>query len=427
MRRLIGWPDPTKVAVSAAVVLLLAAYAWIALLPIFLPTTPRADDFQDYKFAAQQIASGSDPYANFIRTRVPWDWSLNSGYIYPPAFAATLVPLTWISNDLAVRIWLILIELAVVLSVLLIYRSIGPPSRAELLALVAVLVTFFPLINSAMTGTMNALILLLLTGAWAAWRSGRDVASGVMTAVAAVFKLFPLALLPYLAWRRHWKLLAAMIGTGLAGIVAGFLVTGFDHNLYYYREILPHISAGTGFRENQSIAGVTARLCAPATAENGGDAGWCGRLLDWPLVLALLAGVLTVARRGSRSGLEFALAIATLPLISTVTWSFHLVIRILPIALLIRAVFTGHTSRLATRLLIVAWLCFSIGPAIHYLLIVHPLPHWPGIADLGQRAITWLFSQTYFIGMVILVASLRAAVRRQLPAHARSDRVAAAA
>src|SRR5690349_21744034 len=185
---------------TAAVALLLAAYAWIALLPIVLPATPRADDFQDYKFAAQQIATGGNPYANFIRTRVPWDWSLNSGYIYPPAFAATLVPLTWIGNDLAVRIWLLLIEVAVVVSLLIIYRSIGPPSRAELLALVAVLVTFFPLINSALTGTMNALILLLLTGAWAAWRSGRDLSSGVMIAVAAVFKLFPLALLPYLAW-----------------------------------------------------------------------------------------------------------------------------------------------------------------------------------------------------------------------------------
>lgn len=413
MRRLIGWPDPGKLSISAAIAVLLAAYAWIALLPIFMPGTPRADDFQDYKFAAQQIATGGDPYANFIRTRVPWDWSLNSGYIYPPAFAATLVPLTWISNDLAVRLWLLVIELAVVVSLLIIYRSIGPPSRAELLALVAVLVTFFPLINSAMTGTMNALILLLLAGAWAAWRSRRDVPSGVMTAVAAVFKLFPLALVPYLAWRRHWKLLAAMMLTGGAGILAGLLVTGLDHNLYYYREILPHISSGTGFRENQSIAGVTARLCAPATAENGGDAGWCGRLLDWPLVLALLAAVLIVANRATRSGLEFALAIAALPLISTVTWSFHLVILILPIALLIRGVFTSKTSRRATRLLVIAWLCFSVGPAIHYLLIVHPLPDWPGLTGLVPRALTWLFAQTYFIGTVIVVGSLWIAVRTE--------------
>ncbi len=81
MRRLIGWPDPRKVVISAAIALLLGAYARIALLPILSTTTPRADDFQDYKFAAQQTVPGGDPYANFIRTRVPWDWSLNSGYI----------------------------------------------------------------------------------------------------------------------------------------------------------------------------------------------------------------------------------------------------------------------------------------------------------------------------------------------------------
>lgn len=427
MRRLIGWPDPRKVVISAAIGLLLGAYAWIALLPILSTTTPRADDFQDYKFAAQQIVTGGDPYANFIRTRVPWDWSLNSGYIYPPAFAATLVPLTLIPNDLAVRIWLIAIELAVVLSLLIIYRSIGPPSRAELLALVAVLVTFFPLINSAMTGTMNALILLLLTAAWAAWRSRKDAACGVLTAVAAVFKLFPLALIPYLAWRRHWRLLATMMVTGVAGIVAGFLVAGLAHNLYYYREILPHISAGTGFRENQSIAGVTARLCAPSTAENGGSAGWCGRLLDWPLVLALLAGVVTATNRATRSGLEFALAVATLPLISTVTWSFHLVILILPIALLVRRVFTGQASRVATRLLVAAWLCFSVGPAFHYLLIVHPFPHWPGATDLVLRALSWLFAQTYFVGTVIIAASLWVAIRAERVHQAAPELAAAAA
>ena len=413
VRRLLGWPDPRQVALSALIGILLAFYAWRFLLPLLGPQAPRADDFQDYLFAAQQIATGGDPYANFVRNHVPWDWSLSSGYLYPPAFAVLLIPLTWISNDLAVRIWLFLIQAAVLASLLIIYRVIGRPSRAELLALVAVLTTFFPLANTVLAGTMNSLLLLLLTGAWACWHRRRDVAGGVLVGAAAVFKLFPAALLPYLAWRRHWKLLAAAAVTGLAGVGLGLAVTSLDHNIYYFREMLPHLAAGTGYRENQSLAGVAARICDPDTTNAGGSAGWCGRLIDWPAVLVLLTIVWRLTSRASRSGLEFALAVTALPLISSVTWSFPLVILILPIALLVRQAMSGRMPRGQIRALLGAWVCFSAAPAVHYLLIVYPLPHWTGVLDLMPQGITRLVGEAYFIGTMIVFASVVVALRKE--------------
>jgi hypothetical protein len=413
VRRLLGWPDPRQVALSALIGSLLAFYAWRFLLPLLGPQAPRADDFQDYLFAAQQIATGGDPYADFIRSHVPWDWSLSSGYLYPPAFAVTLIPLTWVSNDLAVRLWLFLIQAAVLASLLIVYRVIGRPHRAELLVLVAVLTTFLPLANTVLAGTMNSLLLLLLTAAWACWSRRRDVASGVLVGAAAIFKLFPAALFPYLAWRRQWTLLAAAAVTGLAGLALGLAVTGLDHNLYYFREMLPHLAAGTGYRENQSLAGVAARLCDPNTANAGGSAGWCGRLIDWPAILVLLAIVLRATSRASRSRLEFALAVTALPLISSVTWSFPLVVLILPVALLVRQALSGQMSRLQIRALLLAWICFSAAPAVHYLLIVYPLPHWTGLLDLLPQGITRLLSEAYFIGTVIVFASVWVALRNE--------------
>ena len=413
VRRLLGWPDPGQVALSALIGILLAFYAARFLLPLLAPQAPRADDFQDYLFAAQQITVGGDPYADFVRNHVPWDWSLSSGYLYPPAFAVTLIPLTWVSNDLAVRIWLFVIQAAVLSSLLIIYRVIGSPRRAEMLAVVAVLTTFFPLANTVFAGTMNSFLLLLLTGAWACWLRRRDVMTGTLVGVAAIFKLFPLALLPYLVWRRHWKLVAALSLTGLGGLAVGLVVTSLDHNIYYFRDMLPHLAAGTGYRENQSLAGFTARICQPSTADAGGSAGWCGRLLDWPLILLLLAIVLRATSRAARSGLEFALAVSALPLISSVTWSFHLVILILPIGLLIRLAFTGALSRAAGRVLIAAWLCFSVLPAFHYLLIVHPLPHWPGVLDVMPMGLARLTGEAYFIGTVIIFASVWVALRNE--------------
>jgi len=427
VRRLLGWPDPGQVALSALIGILLAFYAARFLLPLLAPQAPRADDFQDYLFAAHQIAAGGDPYANFIRNHVPWDWSLSSGYLYPPAFAVTLIPLTWVSNDIAVRLWLFLIQAAVVASLVIVYRVIGGPRRAELLAIVAVLTTFFPLANSVYAGAMNSLLLLLLAGAWACWQRRQDLAGGVLVGTAAIFKLFPLALLPYLVWRRHWKLIGALWLTGAAGLGAGLIVTSLDHNIYYFRDMLPHLAAGTGYRENQSLAGFTARICQPSTADAGGGAGWCGRVLDWPLTLGLLFIVLRVTSRTSRSGLEFALAISALPLVSSVTWSFHLVILILPIALLIRLAFSGALSRTAGRFLIAAWLCFSVLPGLHYLLIVHPLPHWPGLLDVVLVGVTRLASEAYFIGTVIVFASIWVALRneRQLQTAAQTPALAA--
>lgn len=427
MRRILGWPDPRQVTVSALIALLLAVYTYLYLLPLLGPHAPRADDFQDYLFAAHQLASGGDPYANFIRNHVPWDWSLSSGYLYPPAFAVFLIPLTWVSNDLAVRIWLVLIQAAVAASLLIVYGVIGRPRRGELLCLAAVMTTFFPLASSVLTGTMNSLLLLLLTGAWATWQRRQDVTSGVLIGAAAVFKLFPLALLPYLAWRRHWKLLAAVGVTGLAGLVLGLAVTSFDHNLYYFRDMLPHLAAGTGYRENQSLAGFTARICQPSTANAGGSAGWCGRALDWPLVLFLLFIVLRATSRPTRSGLEFALAVTTLPLISSVAWSFHLVVLILPIALMIRQAFTGAMSRRAGRFLLAAWLCFSVGPALHYLLIYHPLPQLPGILEVIPDGVTKLFGEAYLIGTVIVFGSVWVALRNQRRLESRTDLLAPAA
>src|SRR5947207_4264062 len=413
VRRLLGCPAPGKLALSALSGILLAFSAARFLLPLAAPHAPRADDFQDYLFAAQQIAAGGDPYANFISNHVPWDWSLSSGYLYPPAFAVTLIPLAWVGNDLAVRIWLFVCQAAVLASLVIVYRVIGAPRRAELLAVFAVLTTFFPLANSVFAGAMNSVLLLLLTGAWACWQRRQDIAGGVLVGAAAIFKLFPLALLPYLVWRRHWKLVGAVCLTGLLGLAAGLVVTSLDHNIYYFRDMLPHLAAGTGYRENQSLAGFTARICQPSTADAGGSAGWCGRLLDWPLILLLVVVVLRATSRASRSGLEFGLAVSALPLISSVTWSFHLVILILPIVLLIRLAFTGALSRVAGRVLIAAWLCFSVLAAPHYLLIVHPLPPWPGVLDVMPMGLTRLTGEAYFIGTVIIFASVWVALRNE--------------
>jgi hypothetical protein len=125
--------------------------------------------------------------------------------------------------------------------------------------------------------------------------------------------------------------------------------------------------------------------------------------------------------------LEFALAVTTLPLISSVAWSFHLVVLILPIALLIRQAFTGTMSRRAGRFLLAAWLCFSVGPALHYLLIYHPLPQLPSILELLPMGVTRLFGEAYVIGTVIVFGSVWVALHNERRLEAAAAELAPAA
>jgi hypothetical protein len=64
------------------------------------------------------------------------------------------------------------------------------------------------------------------------------------------------------------------------------------------------------------------------------------------------------------------------------------------------------------------WVCFSAAPAIHYLLIVYPLPHWFGPLDLIPLGVTRLMGEAFFIGMLIVFASVCVALRNERRAEA---------
>jgi glycosyl transferase family 87 len=235
-----------------------------------------------------------------------------------------------------------------------------------------------------------------------------------------VIKLIPLALIPYLLVRRHIRLLLAAAAVALLGVALGLVVTSPTHSLHYFRDMLPQLSAGSGYRENESLSGLASRLCNPASAEMGGNGGWCGRTVAWPAIAAVLGLVMVATRQRRRPGLEFGLAVAALPLVSSVTWGFHLVLLLLPIALLLHHHFrVARLPRGRVRVLLLAWLCFSVLPGVHYLLVFRPLP--PGLGTLVTRVV----AESYLLGTLLLFAVIWQTVRQA--ARTQADQVAAAA
>ena len=119
------------------------------------------------------------------------------------------------------------------------------------------------------------LLAMMMYGFWSI-RQQRPWLAGSMFALATAIKVFPIAVLPYLLWRRQWKALASM-----AVFLVVFLfvvpapVRGFQHNIaelktWYQGMVATSSEKGFGQRDeqnwswvNQSIIAVTHRLTRP--------------------------------------------------------------------------------------------------------------------------------------------------------------------
>ncbi|MBR0694684.1 DUF2029 domain-containing protein [Bradyrhizobium lablabi] len=125
-------------------------------------------------------------------------------------------------------------------------------------------------------GQPNLMLLaMLLYGFWLLRRE-RPWLAGSMFALATAIKVFPIAVLPYLVWRRRWRAVASMmvfLGVFLFVLPAPF--RGFQHNVselktWYQGMVGTSSEKGFGQRDeqnwswvNQSIIAMTHRLTRP--------------------------------------------------------------------------------------------------------------------------------------------------------------------
>jgi len=123
--------------------------------------------------------------------------------------------------------------------------------------------------------TNLVLLALMLFGFWLL-QHGRPWMGGSMFALATAIKVFPVAVFPYLIWRRQWAAVASMVvflGVFLFVLPAPF--RGFEHNAselktWYQGMVGTSSEKGFGQRDeqnwswvNQSIIAVTHRLTRP--------------------------------------------------------------------------------------------------------------------------------------------------------------------
>ena len=125
-------------------------------------------------------------------------------------------------------------------------------------------------------GQPNLVLLALMLGGFWLLQHRRPIAAGSLFALATAIKVFPIAVLPYLVWRRHWlsaASVAAFLGIFLVLVPAP--IRGAQRNideLVTYARGMIGTSSEKGFGQrdtqnwswvNQSVIAVTHRLVRP--------------------------------------------------------------------------------------------------------------------------------------------------------------------
>jgi hypothetical protein len=191
------------------------------------------------------------------------------------------------------------------------------------------------------------LLVMMLYGFWLLQRE-RPVMAGSMFALATAIKVFPVAVLPYLVWRRRWKAVTSLLVFLVVFLfVVPAPVRGFQHNIaelktWYQGMVGTSSEKGFGQRDeqnwswvNQSIIAVTHRLTRPVNYNQDDPAkpprtmnlvdvsfkaaNWLTLVISAAIGLGYLAVMPPRARRTPRSdaeelGILFCLMTAASPL-----------------------------------------------------------------------------------------------------------------
>ncbi|HMF15607.1 MAG TPA: glycosyltransferase family 87 protein, partial [Gemmataceae bacterium] len=252
--------DRNRILVLSACVVLSAAAAFSLFRTIGKTGDAyQVHDFGAYYRAASHVIRGETPYV--IDEHGP-----TASFVYAPAFAYFLAPLSYLDYTWASRLWMIGNWTLFLTCVYLAMRLVAPEegNNWKVLWMGTLPVAGYFWINIS-SGQVGALMTALCLGWTVCQRQGRPFVGGILLALATALKLAPALLAPYLIVRRDWRGLAGFLAGGLALILVPAPWTGLDKAAQLHLEWGRHcqetqIADQTSRIENQSFLGAFARL-----------------------------------------------------------------------------------------------------------------------------------------------------------------------
>jgi hypothetical protein len=245
---------------------------------------------------------------------------------YLPAFAAVMVPFTWVPVEVAEAGWF---ALSVAMAWALVRSTLRalPERRKPMPQLAAwtVLLNAKFLLKELGFGQFNLPLALLYWGAVIGARRGRRFLPGALVAAGVFIKPYALILLPWLVWTRGRRSLMSFAIVLAAGLALPAAIYGWDGNVAllreWYRTVTDTTASNLGSYENVSFAAMWTRWL-PA-----GGPTYLLALLS--TALAVIVGIVVIWRRLSVAEpdyLEAAYFAVLVPLVSPQGWDYLLLL-----------------------------------------------------------------------------------------------------
>jgi hypothetical protein len=320
-------------------------------------------------------------------------------FMYPPSCAAMLA-LASIGGEVPFVISLIFLNSAAWLAAILlaVYLATGRILRQDPLLYLIPTLCVSPFVHDTyLLGQPNLLLLALMLGAFACLRLQLQGGAGVLIALAAAIKAFPILAIGYLAYRRCWKAIAALV-VGLVVLVL-VLPMGF-RNVERARDdlatwnrgmVLKYDTYGIAQRpmrsfsfKNQSLMATANRLLRSIPADGEVDRRWKVNIadLDFRMVNAVivLAGLglctffmVSMPRREQRTeqtdAIESAMLLQLILIFSPLSFNYFYVWLLYPLTVALHLVLSAP-GRSSERVVLISWLAvivFLLALAIPFL------------------------------------------------------------
>lgn len=405
-----------RLGLKAAFLLFLFLYPPFLIKHGFEMREIRNEDFPSFYGAARvAFAQKSSPYTWEGQKQMARETEgLIFPYLYPPTSLPVFYPLTLLPFDAAKDAMLVLnhlLFLGTLFLCLFFLKQATGTELSELVGSVCLLFCFLfdPVRSTIFHGQINLLVLCMLLAFYIMLVKKRELPAMFFLALAIVLKTYPAVLAVLLLAQRRYR---AVISLSL--ILLGWLVMSLV--------ILPGVVWGDWFEYVLPFGGygrAVEALCSPANVWNQNLNGFFARLfmngdssnalihipmlarvLPYLCSSVLLALSTWLCHRISRKhgdrfiGLEFALYLTVIFLISPLSWFHHLVF-ILPacFSVIHLSLTRSHSGRA-----LLAWAALGILAWNWYL--------WPDSAAMLREGWTVLLASSRFYGVMVILGLL---------------------
>ena len=351
------------------------AVVWLCALLVLIGSLSKMTgqwhrrDFSNYYESAWALRHGIDPYSTNL-TPVGTQLGLETNWLVhaseTPPFLICFEPLTRLRPRVAFWIWTAInfSALATAMYLLLAYRR--PLSGRTALLLAALMLMAAPVNLNFYWGQSQLIILALMVVAMRAMDRNRDGTAGLMIAIAALLRAYPLLLVGYFIFRRRWR--AVIFAT--AGIAAGGFATvailGLSQTLSFVHGALWLTDYRVVSRvDNLSLGPFVSRMFWSLTGTApGSSSDWIRRAAiasaDVVVLGLTIRATLLDRNRDDPDWRIYSLWIATAIMLTPVGWHHYLVLLAIPFVQMVASAAERRSSSRAIWMAVGAYLLSAI-------------------------------------------------------------------